>query len=50
MDFTMKSIESTVIPTLGSTALKCLIIYQLELLLMEKFSVFMEGSVHKSKP
>lgn len=45
----MKSIESMVIPILGSTALKYLIIYPLALLLMEKFFVFMADLVHKSK-
>lgn len=45
-----KSIENMEIPTLGNTALRYSTICPLELLSMEKLSVFMEVSVLKLKP
>lgn len=46
----MKQLENTEMLIHGNTALKFLIILVLELLLKEKYSVFMEACLRKLKP
>ena len=49
MVFTMRSIENTVTPILGSTVLRSLTTFPLELSLMAKFSVCTEDSALRSR-